>query len=214
MKTMCDSRSLVSTLLAMTICALPIIGTAKSINIYAEPNEKSKLVETMNADNGVITIFQPKNSIWIKVADPQNGNVGWMKASDLTNAQFNLKIIQSNTSPHHYQVIQYGNVPPENNQSIAMTIEQMEKRQQMLQKEMQQNMQNMFKLMHDQWAQFPIIVPVVKIEEKKPQPTTTHTSKATTPIKQDNKLQVTPAPDKKSHTNNTVEPNKTNATSQ
>jgi len=150
-------------------CLFAMNSVAKTINLYAEPKQDSKILESINSENGVITIFQPKNSEWIKVANPQNGNVGWMKMNDLGNTQFNVQIIQSDQGPKHYHVIQYGNMPPAgDDQHIAATIEQMQKRQQMIQREMQQNMQNMFKLMQEEWANFPIIVPVVT----QPTPTT------------------------------------------
>lgn len=153
------------------------LAFAKPINLYFEPKQDSKVVETMNSEKGVITIFQPKNSDWIKVANPQNGNVGWVKMNELSNTQFNLQIIQSGNGPQQYQVIQYGNMPPAQSQSINASIEQMQKRQQLIQKEMQQNMQNMFRLMQEEWANFPMIVPVVMTIDKK-QPATNTNEKA------------------------------------
>ena len=158
---------------------LATIALAKPINLYTEPNSNSKVVDTINSENGLITIFQPKNSDWIKVANPQNGNVGWTKTAELSNAKFNLQIIQSDQGPHHYQIIQYGNMPPAQNQSLNAQIEQMQKRQQLIQKEMQQNMQNMFRLMQEEWANFPMIMPVFMTIDKK-QPAANANTKATT----------------------------------
>ena len=57
---------------------------AKSINILEQPDAKAKVVGQIDLAKGVIPIFTPKNSDWVKVADPSNGNVGWMKATELT----------------------------------------------------------------------------------------------------------------------------------
>lgn len=175
-------RYIIMAITSFIACCLSTNSFAKTLNLHAEPKQESKIIETVNADTGVITIFQPKNSDWIKVANPQNGNVGWVKTKELTNTQFNLQVIQSNDGPRHYQVIQYGNVPPEKNQSISTMIEQMEKRQQIIQKEMQQNMQMMFKEMQSHWANFPMIVPV---EPTQSEPT--KTAATPPPPKQQNK---------------------------
>lgn len=170
---------------AVNIKAKPPAAPAEQITIYAEPNQTSAVVEKMSSNSAIITIFQPKNSDWIKVANPQNGNTGWVKSKDLSQASFNVQMIQGESGPEHYQVIQYGNIPV-NSQSVANIMEQMRKRQSVIQQEMQQSVDTMYKEMQLFWSHFPMTLPVLVITPAnqpapvKPQATTQTAPTATT----------------------------------
>ncbi len=145
---------------------------AQSITLYDQPNQTAKVVGTADLASGIIPIFTPeKNNDWIKVADPRNGNVGWIKSSDIKNARgsentvtFSQKIISNGSKPT-YQVIQFGNPPMKMTDEQAKAyIEKMQKKQQELQQSFQGIMKNMNEVIQNQWnmwnAQggFPMII--------------------------------------------------------
>ena len=78
-------------IITATAFADPSIATSKGITLYEQPDSKSKVVGTIAAGNALIPIFRQNN--WLKVADPSNGNVGWV--SNETLSQPNLPIIRT-----------------------------------------------------------------------------------------------------------------------
>lgn len=89
--------------LSLSICSS--LSLAKSIDLYDQPKE-GKPIATLNSETGIITIFTPKNSDWLKVADPTNGNVGWVKSKDLDNTTIHMNMLQTTKNGQQYQVIQ------------------------------------------------------------------------------------------------------------
>jgi len=75
------------------------LSYAQNISLYDQPNGNAKVIGKIDTASGIIPIFKPQTGDWVKVADPRNGNVGWIKQSDFNNA---------NVSRSSYQVIQYG----------------------------------------------------------------------------------------------------------
>lgn len=139
---------------------------AKTINYYDQPKAESKLLGTMDSEAGVITIYKPKEGDWIKVADPRNGNVGWIKTSELGNTNFNLKVINSNNGNQTYQVIQFSNAEPMSNSQINEYIKKMQERQKRMNQDMQKMMDD---LIQDPWfglGHFPTIMPIIVVPEK------------------------------------------------
>jgi hypothetical protein len=65
--------------------ALPGVGFAKNINLYDAPQDNAKLTGTADLSAGIIPIYTPPNSTWVKIADPRNGNTGWVRSSELTD---------------------------------------------------------------------------------------------------------------------------------
>jgi hypothetical protein len=144
---------------------------AKSINFYEQPKADSKLVGTLDSDAGVITIYTPKDGDWIKVADPRNGNVGWIKSSDLSGSSTtSFNIISTGNGPKGYQVIQFGNSKPFTAEQYTQAMKQFEMQQEAIQKNMQQMMNNMFKDLPQQWMSYPMMVPVIVVPEKSVKP--------------------------------------------
>jgi len=73
-------------MLVLVLFCLSIIASsayANSIKLYEQPNDSAKVVTTLKAGTQLIPIYQPKQGDWIKVANPKNGDVGWIKASDI-----------------------------------------------------------------------------------------------------------------------------------
>lgn len=135
---------------------------AKPINLYEQPKADAKLVGTVETNSGIILIFTPKNSDWIKVGDPRNGNVGWIKQSDLkgtTEFSFSQRFVTTGSAPSNYQVFQYGtpkSLTPEEANAMAKRIQEN-------QAAMQKAIQNMFNNINQS---MPVIMPVIFVPEK------------------------------------------------
>lgn len=154
------SISLVMSVLSSALLALSMNAFAQSISMYDQPAANAKVVGTADLATGVIPIFTPKASDWIKIADPRNGNVGWIKSSDLTKAKtntgsvvFTQKIISGESAPGTYQVLQFG-TPRLTNDEAKDLINKVQRDQQMIQnsfQNMMQNMNNLFQYQMNQW---------------------------------------------------------------
>lgn len=143
-------------LLSLFTLTLSLAANAAEINLYDLPNSNAKPVGTIDMSVGVIPIFTSKDGVWVKVGDPRNGNVGWIKANDLNNAQGNSsvfsymqRIINDGNNANSYQFIQLRNAP-------AVTPEQAQKlqvQQQVIQQSIQRNVQDMMNGMQNifQW---------------------------------------------------------------
>lgn len=57
---------------------------AAEINLYAQPASDAKAVGKIDLTAGVIPIISSPDKVWVKVGDPRNGNVGWIKSSELS----------------------------------------------------------------------------------------------------------------------------------
>lgn len=166
---------------------------AKSITLYDQPNNTAKSVGSINLDSGVIPIFTPvDNKDWIKVADPKNGNVGWVKSKDMQGAEnestftYTQKVMTTGNGPNAY-IVQYGvpqKLTPEQSQAVFKKIQE---REQALQNDINHLMQNMYQNMHQLWYGYPMIMPVLVV----PEPASTERKNAdkpavVTPVKKPN----------------------------
>lgn len=142
------------------------ISMAKSITLYEQPKTDAKVVGTVESNAGIMTIFTPKDGDWVKVADPRNGNVGWVKASELKGMGVHFNMMQVGDGDHAYQVIQYGDKVATPEQIEKMTKE-MRLKQEVLQKDMNRMMNEMFKNMQDYWMNSPILMPVLVVPDTK-----------------------------------------------
>lgn len=64
----------------------------KSVPVYAEANSDTKPVTTLTKGQKIISIYQQND--WVKIANPDNGNVGWVKKSDWKSASNNIVTIE------------------------------------------------------------------------------------------------------------------------
>lgn len=139
---------------------------AKSITLYDQPKSDAKVVGTIDSEKGYVPIFTPKDdSQWAKIGDPQNGNVGWVKSSDLkvdskNGYTFSEHIITQGNGPHSY-VIQFGEPKKMTDAEMKEYTKKMYERQQALQHEMQRMMQEINEIS----THFPMIMPVVIVPE-------------------------------------------------
>jgi hypothetical protein len=149
------------------------VVSAQPISIYDQPNQNAKIVGTADLSTGIIPIFTPeKGGDWMKIADPRNGNVGWIKTSDLKNAKgsensvtFTQKIISNDSAPHSFQVIQVGNSPTQlTDQQVQAFVQKMKIEQQSIQQSFQGIMKDMNAVIQRQWNMwnnqggFPVII--------------------------------------------------------
>lgn len=193
-----------ATFLLSLLCSLlsivPSFVYAKTINLYDQPKNDAKVLQQIDLSTGIIPIFTPKEGGWMKVADPKNGNVGWIKSSDINNAgssssvTFTQQIINDGKTPNTYQVIQFGQQPKLTNAEVQAVVQKMQIQQQSVQENMQKAVQNMVKdinNLYDYHQQLnknttPIIMPILVVPMPKPvqtqgQPTTNKpASQATT----------------------------------
>lgn len=142
---------------------------AKNITLYEQPTNTAKVVGTLNSDNGLTPIFTPKNSEWIKVADPTNGNVGWIKSSEINSLNgFSFRIINTGPGAQGYHIMQFVMPQKLSDEQMKTMMKQMEYRQ----KELQQNLQQMM-------PNFPVIVPMFMV----PQTPSSETTQVVSPKK-------------------------------
>lgn len=157
---------------------------AKTINLYDQPMTTSKVVGSIDTASGVIPIFTPKGGEWVKVGDPRNGNVGWIKSSDLasgttTSFSFTQKFENDGKAPETYK-IEFGNLPSLNTQQSVEMIKKMQSQQEAIQKSMQKVMQEMMSNIYKLYQQQPqllhdngksaIIMPIVIVPAATLQP--------------------------------------------
>lgn len=134
---------------------------AKDINLYEQPKSDAKIVGSVDSEIGIIPIFTPKDVDWIKVGDPRNGNVGWVKKSDMGGLNINLNIIKTGKNGQSYQAIQYGGTQV-NPQQLIDTMQQLQQQQ----NAMQNLINDMQKNMPKNWMNVPMIMPVLVVPEK------------------------------------------------
>jgi hypothetical protein len=138
---------------------------AKILTLYDQPKADAKSIGTIDSEVGIIPIFTTKDNTWIKVADPKNGNVGWIQSSDLNvnnsnGFSFSQKMISTGHGPHSY-VIQFGTpqlLTPEQSKEF---FKRLQEQTQSIQENTQKMMQDIFKNMDQFEMQFPIIMPVI-----------------------------------------------------
>lgn len=166
-------------LLAFLFCASLFSTTAfcKNIDLYDQPQANAKVVGTIDLAAGIIPIFTPKdNTTWIKVADPRNGNVGWVKNSDLsgngaTSFSFKQQINSGNNPPQSYQIIvgDPKNLPVK--EPSADMMQMIKNQQQKLLNAAQQMINDVNQMNQRQGTTaVPMLMPVVVVPEEKPAP--------------------------------------------
>lgn len=154
-------KSLLTCAATLTLLCGASLANAKTINLYSEAKEGSKVTGTLNTEAGVTIVYSPKNSEWIKVANPANGDVGWVKSSDLGGNGYSVQFVTTGNGPHGYSFYQFGSSANQpSRQQIEMEMKQFERQQRI----MQQHMQNMFNDMFTMFSS-PIFVPVVLVPE-------------------------------------------------
>jgi hypothetical protein len=153
-------KIVISFFLTIAITIFSGMVSALSISIYDQPNAEAKVIGTADLSSGIIPIFTPdKGSEWMKIADPRNGNVGWIKSSDIKGAKgsensvtFTQRIISNDAHPQSFQIIQFGNKPTQlTDEQVEAFVKKMRIQQQEIQQSFQGIMKNMNETIQRQW---------------------------------------------------------------
>jgi hypothetical protein len=176
-------RQILTLLCGLSSLLLSASLSAKPVNMYEQPQTDSKVIGTIDSGSSMVPIFSSKAGDWMKVGDPQNGNVGWIKVNDVsasntangvTSTGFSMseKTVNTSNGPKTYRVMQFGNTPPLSpEQSQAVTTE-MQKRQIEVQKDTMKMIQSIFDSANAVYKAnpnlynnftFPVVVPVVAV---------------------------------------------------
>jgi hypothetical protein len=169
-------KNIFSILLSLFALTTASFCFSKIIPLYDQPNANGKVSGSINSENGIIVIYTPKdNNSWIKVADPNNGNVGWVKSADVnaitSSGNFSLTqhIINTGKGQNAY-FIQYGTPKGMTPEQTQNWIKQMQLRQQTIENDMNHMMEDMYKNMGT-FMNFPIFVPVIMLPQQQPNDT-------------------------------------------
>lgn len=169
---------------AITLCSLGLSVNvfAKTINLYEQPKTDAKVVSSVDLSAGIIPIYTPKEGKWVKVADPRNGNVGWVQSSDLSSGasstfSFTQSISNGDKAPITYKFIQFGEpaqLTKEQKQDMMKEVQTQQKAiQQSIQtmmQEMDQQFNSHFHMMHEPFIMPVVVVPVPNTSAKPIQP--------------------------------------------
>ena len=131
---------------------------AQLVNLYYEPN--AKLIGTIDPQHGIIPIFQSKDKVWIKVANPKDGSIGWVKQTDLQATKtfaISQAVIYSDAAAPPSKIIAYATPATADQQAIFKQLH-----------EEQQAMQHWFHHMESSFFEpspffFPMILPVMVV---------------------------------------------------
>jgi hypothetical protein len=162
-----------STVALLALLAAPL-SQAKILDVYDQPKDNAKITGKIDTEVGIVPIYTPKGSAWIKVANPANGDVGWIKQASLetpgamtSSFSFSQQVSNNHGKGPQTFIIQYGTpkqLPPDQAQRM---LKQIQDNQAAIQHSMQKVMDNIFQNMHQQeWGNYPIVMPVVILPQK------------------------------------------------
>lgn len=138
----------------------PVVGLTKEITFFDQPAVNAKAIGKVELSKGIIPIYRPKTGAWIKVADPSNGNVGWINLKDLkaepgSSVTFTEKWINDGKRPVMYQFFRYGNPSQLSDKEAQQKLLEMQKQYQAIQHSMQHTINTMMndfnQLYREQW---------------------------------------------------------------
>lgn len=149
--------------LALMMVTVSGSAYAKSLELLSQPEPKSTVVATVQSGDKLIPIFMPEKSDWIKVADPKNGQVGWLKREDLgMNAAPKIyeKRIEKESGdkkkgPYTREIFEYKGTEKLSDEQVKSMFEKMERQQ----ARMEKAMWSMFDNMMTQFSNFEHMIP-------------------------------------------------------
>lgn len=154
--------------------------TTKTITLYTAPDTKASVAAKATASSDLIPIFYPPNSTWVKVADPSNGNVGWVEIDTLkrldlwptAQGMMQRKVIttttEQSTNGPIYKVVEYSSgpqklTPAQANALIAKVQAQQEQVNAAFQSSMQSMLNQMHQLTNESFSYFPMMQPIIVV---------------------------------------------------
>ncbi|HSW70850.1 MAG TPA: hypothetical protein VLH77_02600 [Gammaproteobacteria bacterium] len=172
------NRYAASLIVFLILLFSPLSLFAKSITLYEEPKESAKQIGSLDPQAGIIAIYTPEKSDWIKVADPRDGKVGWVKVKDLgttetTEFTFTQRYINTGKTPQSYQIIQFGGPNKMTPEQVQQQLKQIEQQQLQMQENLNKAIQNMITPWYNPGMPYvmPIIVvpaPNLPVDKNKP----------------------------------------------
>lgn len=126
----------------------------QSVSIYAEPQTKSKIITTIAQGHSLIPVFEQKD--WVKVANPDNGDIGWVQKTIFDQNTRTVGTVNNNANVREYlitnkdkdgkaqgtyRIITYSNTKPLDEQQAQALFNRI--------KEQQRRMQESFNRMMD-----------------------------------------------------------------
>jgi len=146
-------------IILLTILALNSgLAQGKSLTLLSKPETNSASIATVQSGDRLIPIFSPEKSDWIKVADPSNGNVGWLKRQDLGLNQQQPRLYQKriekvtgdkSKGPYQREVFEYKGTENLSQEQVKQLFEHMEQQQLRMQAAMQSMFNNMMNHISD-----------------------------------------------------------------
>lgn len=126
---------------------------ASTVTLHLEPKTDSPAVASVDLSQGIVPIYTPTGSDWVKVADPKNGNVGWIKQSDFNTANTASINISQQPSGGKVNTIQMqshvGKPINMNDPKVKSNLDEMRKLQENVEKNMKENINSMVKGMNE-----------------------------------------------------------------
>ena len=168
-----------SSALIVSLLLLPTLTLAKDIPLYDTPAANAKVVGKVDLAKGIVPIFTSKDGKWMKVGNPNDGSVGWMKSDAINNSgmsfTFSQQMIDNGKSggSHTFQIMQFGN-DKNNDVKTQEMLKKMQLQQQNLQRSIDASVVNMLNEINSlnsvRWnattVMPPMIVPVVLMPTK------------------------------------------------
>ncbi|MEO8402841.1 MAG: hypothetical protein ABI597_13800 [Gammaproteobacteria bacterium] len=158
-------RKLITVFVVFLATLVTSVGMAKSISLYDQPKADAKVTGSIDPALGLVPIFRPKDGNWIKVGDPANGNVGWIKSADLgkagavsTGFSFSQSISGNGQEPYVVQFSLPKPLTPEQSKALQKNIQA---QQDAIQKGVHQMLQNFYQSLNAGLTNYPVVVPVV-----------------------------------------------------
>lgn len=165
-------------IVGLFVALFVVTSSAFAFNVYDKPENNAKVVMTLKADESVIPIFYTEKKDWVKIANPKNGDIGWVKASELKAPMVITKVteggvqqqvvIDKDKEPNVYSVIQYSAPHEMTKEETQKMVKDFERRQNTMRESMKKMHDDMQKMMQDMFKDFDdMFVPVPITPEKK-----------------------------------------------
>ncbi len=167
---------------ALVLAGALSIAHAKPLSLYAQPVLGAKVADTVDTASGMILIYTTKDGNWVKVANPKNGNVGWVPAKSLNQSgviqstfAYSAGPLEGGKTAGTYQVFRFGGEGAPDKAATDAMLKRVESQQLRVRQSMQHMMLEMDQLMKQQWHLFnedifPMAMPVVLVPVTVKQP--------------------------------------------
>lgn len=157
---------------------------ASDLNLYENPDANAKIVTTLKSGSQLIPIYSPEKGEWVKVANPKDGTVGWVKSDDLKGPVITTKVNGSGVQqtiitdkdkfPQTYEIIRFNGPTSLSDEEAQKLAQLMEKRQQKMSDSIDKMQESMQKMVKDMMKEinsnkdlftFPIIQPIIVVPD-------------------------------------------------